>query len=285
MRFATLVTAATVVLAAPPPQVYSGRAQQLSVKVPRLDAVITMDGTLDAPVWQQAAVLNGFSEYSPIDGLPAEDSTEVFVWYSSRAIYFGVRAYEPHGGVHYKLADRDKIDADDNVQIILSPFLHARQALVFAVNPLGIQEDGTITEGVTAGRRFSTGTTQTGRPTTDLSPDFVYESKGHLTPFGYEVVVRIPFHSMKYQATDLQDWNINILRKVQHSGHEQTWVPTQLAAASFLGQSGTLVGLTGIDKSAVVDLNPFVTSRAVGDSGGPLPWRYGASRPAFGANL
>ena len=80
----------------------------------------------------------------------------MLVWYSHAAIYFGIRAFEPHGGVHYKLADRDKIDADDNVQIILSPFLHSRQALVFAVNPLGIQEDGTITEGVRHGPRAST---------------------------------------------------------------------------------------------------------------------------------
>ena len=155
---------------------------------------------------------------SPIDGIPAQDSTEVLVWYSSRAMYFGVRAFEPHGDVHYKLADRDKIDADDNIQIVLTPFLHSRQALVFAVNPLGVQEDGTMTEGVGKSRSFNTGTTQTGRPATDLSPDFVYESQGHVTPYGYEVVVRIPFRSIKYQADDPQDWGVNIVRKVQHSG-------------------------------------------------------------------
>src|ERR1700691_5783467 len=109
--------------------------------------------------------------------------------------------------------------------------------MVFAVNPLGIQEDGTITEGVRTGTRFSTGTTQTGRPTTDLSPDFVFESKGHVTASGYETVVRIPFRSIKYQSTDPQDWGLNIVRKVQHSGHETTWVPTALSASTFLGQS------------------------------------------------
>ena len=100
----------------PAAAVYSGRNGQIAVRVPRIDAGIAIDGTLDDPVWQRAAILTGFSEYSPLDGLPAEDSTEVFVWYSPRAIYFGVRAFEPHGGVHYKLADRDKIDADDNIQ-------------------------------------------------------------------------------------------------------------------------------------------------------------------------
>ncbi len=265
--------------------VYSGRAGHTRVDIPRIDAAPIMDGTLNDPVWQQAAVLTGFSEYTPVDGLPAEDSTEVFVWYSHHAIYFGVRAFEPHGNVHYKLADRDKIDADDNIQIILSPFLHSRQALVFAVNPLGIQEDGTITEGVRSGRGFNTGNTQTGRPSTDLSPDFVYESKGHATLTGYEVVIRVPFRSIKYQQAKIQDWGLNILRKVQHSGHEQTWVPTRIAAASFLAQSGTLVGLSQLERGLVLDLNPFVTQRAIGDSASPRPWKYGVDRPEFGGNV
>jgi hypothetical protein len=281
-----LWAATALILAAPlgaqSQTVYSGRDRQLAVRVPRIDAAVLLDGSLDDPVWRQAALLTGFSEYTPIDGLPAEDSTEVFVWYSPHAIYFGVRAYEPHSGVHYKLADRDKIDADDNIQIVLSPFVNSRQALVFAVNPLGIQEDGTMTEGVrSAARSFNTGTTQTGRPATDLDPDYVYESKGRVTPFGYEVVIRIPFRSIKYQSVDPQDWGINIVRRVQHSGHEQTWVPTQLAASSFLNQSGTLTGLTGLNAGLVLDLNPFVTGKALGDSAG----RYGASRPAFGTNV
>jgi hypothetical protein len=267
------------------PRAYSGRQGQLAVHIPRLDALPLIDGTLNDPVWAQAAVLTGFSEYTPLDGLPAEDSTEVLVWYSHHAIYFGIRAFEPHGVVHSKLADRDRIDADDNIQIILSPFLHARQALVFAVNPLGIQEDGTMTEGVRAGRSFNTGNTQTGRPTTDLSPDFVYESKGHVTATGYEIVVRIPFRSIKYQSADPQDWGVNIIRKVQHSGHEQSWVPARIAAASFLAQSGTLTGLSGLQRGLVLDLNPFVTEKVTGDSAHPRPWRYGVDRPQFGGNV
>src|SRR5579872_2459027 len=168
-----------------------------TVHVPRVDTVIAIDGTLSAPAWRQASVLRGFSEYKPVDGIPAEDSTQVLVWYSKEAIYFGIRAYELHGPPHATHANRDRIDGDDNVQLILSPFIHSHQALVFAVNPFGVQEDGTITEGVTTRRGFGV-TNQTGPDSTDLSPDFVYESKGHLTSYGYEVEVRIPFRSVKF---------------------------------------------------------------------------------------
>ncbi len=136
-RFAAAATAAII---------YSGRANQLNVRIPRVEADVTVDGTLSEPVWQQAAVLTGFSQFSPHDGIPAVDSTEVLVWYSPTAIYFGVRAFERHGGVHATLADRDKIAADDNVQILLGTFHDHRQAYVFAVSPFGVQMDGTIVE-------------------------------------------------------------------------------------------------------------------------------------------
>src|SRR5215510_10727302 len=93
-------------LAATQPSVYNGRQGQLRVTPPRIEATIQVDGTLDEPVWNQAALLTGFSLYQPADGRPAPDSTEVRVWYSPTAMHFGIRAFEPHGTVTYSLAER-----------------------------------------------------------------------------------------------------------------------------------------------------------------------------------
>src|SRR5213593_5052293 len=82
-----------------PGPVYDGRARQLDVHLPRIDTTITIDGRLDEPVWQRAALLTGFSQYRPVDSRPAADSTEVLVFYASDAIYFGIRAFEKHGTV------------------------------------------------------------------------------------------------------------------------------------------------------------------------------------------
>jgi hypothetical protein len=267
--------------------VYSGRGGNLSVPIPRINAHPDLDGTLDAPVWTQAAVLTGFSEYQPVDGLPAEDSTDVLVWYSPTAIYFGIRAYEIHGSVHATKANRDKIDGDDNVQVIIRPFITSHQALVFAVNPFGVQEDGTITEGVTTTRGFGV-TNQTGPDSTDLSPDFVWDSKGQLTAYGYEVEIRIPFRSVKFPSRSPQNWGFNVVRHVQHSGHIDSWYPAKIAASSYLLQSGTLVGLTDLSAGLALDLNPFVTENVDGapSPAGPTPgWQYGVERPAFGSNI
>ena len=48
------------------------------------------------------------------------------------------------------------------------------------------------------------------RETADLSPDFVFESKGRLTDYGYEVEVRIPFKSLRFQPAQEQSWGINV---------------------------------------------------------------------------
>jgi hypothetical protein len=263
------------------PPVYNGRLGQLEVSIPRLQADVRVDGRLDEEVWQRAAVLTGFSQYAPVDRLPAEDSTEVRVWYSDHAIYFGVRAFEPHGAVVATLADRDRLSGDDQVQILLDTFDDRRRALLFAVNPLGVQADGVYADA--DGPPGPLG----GRGAVDLSPDFLFQSKGRLTDDGYEVEIRIPFKSIRYQRVPVQSWGINVIRVVQHSGHEQTWTPAQRGRPSFLGQSGTLVGLTDIKRGLVLDVNPVMTGHVAGGPQSPVDpaWSYGRPDPEVGGNL
>src|SRR2546422_1640668 len=263
---------------------YSGRDRQLDVPIPRFEADAVIDGDLSDAVWARAARLSGFSQYSPNDDVPAADSTQVLVWYSATAIYFGIRAFELHGRPTMTLANRDQIFGDDNVQILLGTFHDGKQALMFAVNPLGVQGDGSLIEGanVTAGGFI--GGAVVGREQPDLSPDFVFQSRGHVTDWGYKVEVRIPFKSIRYQPRQPQDWKLNIVREVQHSGLEDSWFPARRASATFVGQSGNLVGLSGMHRGLVMDLNPEATGKA---SGAPTPsgYQYDLGNPQVGGNI
>jgi hypothetical protein len=259
--------------------VYSGRDNQVHVAPPRVDAApVIVDGVLDEAVWQDAVRLTDFSQYAPVDGRAAENQTEVYVFYSPTAIYFGIKAHAAAGSVHATLANRDRIDADDAIQIFLNPFNDGRQALVFGVNPLGVQADGTLLD---AARQVATtlSAVSTGAYALDLSPDFVYESKGHVTSFGYEVEIRIPFKTLRYQTRDPQDWSVNVIRVVQATGHQLTWTRVLQTRASFLGQSGTLSGFTGLRRGLVLDVTPEATSTVMGTPE-PAGWTYsgGASR-------
>jgi len=263
---------------------FSGRDNQIHVEPPRIESAVTVDGVLDEAAWSQAARLTGFSQYAPVDGRQAENATEVLVFYSPTAIYFGVRAQAAPGSVHATLASRDHIDADDAIQIFLNPFNDGRQALVFGVNPLGIQADGALVEGTGNRGAAAFSALESGRESTDLTPDYIYESKGRVTRDGYEIEIAIPFKTLRFPAARVQSWSLNVTRRVQSSGQEDSWTPALRAQSSFLSQSGTLERLTDLRRGIVLDLNPVVTAKADGLRSGDR-WTYDSNRPELGGNV
>ena len=285
MLSAFLAAAAIALPTDPADRTYNGRDGGLDVSPPRIQAEIVVDGRLDEPVWNQAARLTGFSLYAPVDGRAASDSTEVLVWYSAKAMHFGIRAFAVPGTVRASLGDRDKSYSDDYIGIFLATLGDGRQATVFAVNPLGVQGDGIVVEGArSSGGGFSGA--QIGREPTDISPDYVFLSKGRLTEYGYEVEVSIPFKSLQFSDAARQSWGLNIIRKVQSRGEEHSWAPAKRAAASFIAQFGRLKELQSLDRGLVLDVTPIVTARAVGErEADGTSWDYASSRPQFGANV
>ena len=260
--------------------VFDGRAHQLHVTIPRVDTTITVDGVLDEPVWQQAARLVGFSQYQPSDSRPAEEPTEILVWYSPTAIHFGIRAREVHGDVvHATHADRDNINADDYVQLLLDTYNDRRRAFLFGVNPYGVQQDGIRSDsyGRGAGGFYGGGggfgSMNVLDGNVDLNPDFVFESRGRLVEGGYDVEIRIPFKSLRYAGGAVQTWGINVLRRIQHSGYQDSWAPVVRASASFMNQSGWLDGLHDLRRGLVLDLTPVATAHVDGEAT-PTGYQY-----------
>lgn len=220
------------------------------VVIPRIeDAVVVVDGVLDEEVWSRAARLDGFWQYEPVDGRPAEERTEVLVWYAPDAIHFGIIAHDSQpGSIRAALSERDAIGSDDNVTIFLDTFNDRRRAFFFGVNPLGVQADGVRTEGGNS----------------DDSPDYLFESRGRLTERGYVVEVRIPFKSLRFPPEREQRWGLQIQRRVQRTGYVDTWTATRKASASFLAQAGTISGLRDLERGVVFEAQPFLTASANG---------------------
>jgi hypothetical protein len=82
--------------------------------------------------------------FSPLDGIPAADSTHVLMWYSPTALYIGIRAFEAHGAVHATLpiATRSR---PTTTQVLLARSRPA-PSLRIRGQPLRRQMDGTIVE-------------------------------------------------------------------------------------------------------------------------------------------
>ena len=217
-----------------------------------------MDGVLDEPAWSQAARLTDFHQYQPVDGRPAEEKTEVLRLVHASAILFAILAHDREpGAIRATVADRDNIDSDDNVIIYLDTFTDRRRSFFFAVNPLGVQQDGVRTEGANSPGQVFGGET-------DKNPDYVFESKGRIGPQGYVVELRIPFKSLRYPGGRVQRWGVNVVRITQRTGYVDTWTDVRRASASFLAQEGTLEGLRDLRRGVLLEAQPFVTASADG---------------------
>jgi len=213
------------------------------------DTNISIDGYLDESVWQGAVKMNHFNNYLPVDGSLADDDAEILIWYSKEAIYFGIRANANPGEVRSTLADRDKLESDDYLMIILDTYNDQRTAYAFGVNPLGQQADGTITDNVPdrkAAMPFRI----------DKNPDYVFESKGRIVEKGFVVEIKIPFKSLRYSSNEVQNWGFNVLRNVQHSRYLLSLTQAKLGEASFLAQNSLLTNIKNIKANRLFDINP-----------------------------
>ena len=236
------------------------------------------------PCGRRRRCCRGFRDTRRSTARPRTIATDVLVWYSPTAMHFGIRAIAPAGAVRATLADRDRIQSDDHVIIFLSTYNDGRQALVFGVNPLGVQLDGALAEGTRGTGGGFTGLS-TGRETPDLSPDFVFQSKGRVTDG--RLRSRGP-HSVQEPALP-----VAAAAGLGHSRHARR------AAPGHRGQLGAGQARRGVVPRAVGTLEephrsaPRPGARSQSDrhrkarwaadpSGG---WNYDASRPEFGMNL
>ncbi|HEU0298101.1 MAG TPA: DUF5916 domain-containing protein [Longimicrobium sp.] len=254
----------------PAPAVYDGAQGQLDARIPRVDDPgVRVDGRLDEREWSQAAVLTGFTQSTPAEGIPGRERTEVLVFYTPRELFIGVRAHAADpSSIRSTLAERDQITSDDHVRILLDTFHDRRRAFVFLVNPLGIQQDGTFSDG----RGFA------------FTPDFVFDSRGRLTGEGYEVEIRIPLRSLKFPSGGTLTWGLNVIRVIPSAGAEESWAPRSRNQPAELASSGVLSGIQGLRPGRLVEVNPTFTVRREGttDADG---FSRGSTEPDVGANL
>ncbi len=240
---------------------YSGADGNVNVPVPVLeDAGIRIDGLADEDAWATAAVLTSFTQFEPVEGVAADQPTEVRVLMDRSAIYFAVKAFDSdQSGIRATLGERDSFTrSDDYVRIVLDTFDDQRRAYVFSVNPLGVQHDGIWNEGGSTGRRGGFG------PPVDDNPDFLWSSDAKISEWGYLVEVKVPFKSLRFPEVPVQDWGIQVTRRVQRNGYESAWAPLTENIPNRLTQSGRLTGLRELDPGMFMEINPVLTGNRFG---------------------
>ncbi|MDT4898589.1 MAG: hypothetical protein QOH25_3666 [Acidobacteriota bacterium] len=219
------------------------------VNMVRFDKAPVIDGKLDDPVWQQAAVLKDFYQFRPGDNIAPSQATEVLMGYDAKTLYVAFRAHDEAGKVRATVPKRDQIFDDDSVGMYLDTFNDRRRSFIVLFNPLGVQADGIFTE-------------DNGE---DYSFDLVMESKGIVTDEGYTVEVAIPFKSLRYEAGKGKLWGVHFLRQIKRLNNEtDSWMPIRREVSGLLSQAGHITGLEGISTERTLELIPSLTISETG---------------------
>lgn len=214
------------------------------IRIVRFKTRPEIDGNLDDPVWNSAAVLKDFLQVHPGDNIPASEPTEVRIGYDDKFLYVAFRAYDSSGKVRATVAGRDKIFDDDYVGIYLDTFNDQRRAYRLLFNPLGVQADAIIMEGQGI----------------DSSVDIVMESKGIVTNDGYVVEAAIPFKSLRYDAGAGKLWGVHFQRRIKRLNDElDSWMPISRDQSGYLSQAGHLTGIENISTARTLEIIPTLT--------------------------
>lgn len=201
-----------------------------------------LTGRLDAPQWQQARPVQIGYEVNPGENIPASQKTTVYVVYDDKAIYFGFDCKDTHPDqIQANLTDRDQVFRDDYLIIALDTEGRCQRAYEFAVNPFGIQADLMATP-----------------QGEDVNFNAIWESAAAINNGGWTAEMRIPYASLRFPDTDIQNWAVNMIRVLPRGyRYRLSWTPQDRSIPGFLSESGRMEGLHHIKSSGGLELLPY----------------------------
>jgi hypothetical protein len=214
-------------------------------------------------------VVTDFRQNQPGDGSPASLPTKASVSYDDHNLYIVFECLDDGTRVRAGLTRRENIGDDDQVLVYLDTFRDQRRAYVFAVNPLGVQRDGILTEG----------------QGTDYGYDTIWRSDAKLTVAGYRVLIVIPFGSIRFPDGPIQTWHIALGRYIARTSEYSYWPFITNRVAGFVNQMADLGGIRGIapgEHVAIVPYAAFTNARYLD----PAEARFVTSKPSrMGADV
>ena len=241
----------------PPDVIARGADGRVTMRAVRLSEPLDLDGDLGEPLYRRVPSLSGFIQQQPVEGAPATEETEVWIFFDDDRLYVCVRAWDsapPSRWVANEMR-RDSINVGlgDYVSILFDTFYDRRNGVFFTVNPIGGRLDAQMTD-----ERASN---------TDWNP--LWEVHVGRFESGWTFEAAIPFKSLRYRPGRGQIWGMNVLRNVQWKNENSFIVPVPAArghgALQQASLAGTLVGLETPTGNRSLDIKPFVIGDLTSD--------------------
>jgi hypothetical protein len=205
----------------------------------RTNEVPLIDGLLDEPFWQEAAIVDDMHEILPDEFAEPSEETRFYVIYGDDAIYVGAQFLDrdPDEVVARVLRQGDFSDGDDGLKVILDPFNQGRSGYVFNLNPHGVRSEGLF------------------RNVTEINWDWqgIWHGAARLNAEGWTAEVAIPFKTLSFDPEN-ETWSINFNRRIGRRHEQIGWVSYNRVQNP--ANSGEIHGLAGLKQGLGLDVVP-----------------------------
>lgn len=219
-----------------------------AVMASRVDAAPVIDGRTDDAAWATGPISTDFRVFAPREGAPPTVRTEARVRYDDRALYFLVRAFDPHpDSIVRRLARRDTPDATaDQVLLFLDPFHDGRTGYEFVVTAGGVKVDAALSDDAVE----------------DYSWDGVWDVATRIDSLGWVAEFAIPFRQLRFAEHRAPVFGLFIGRWIGRSGERMAVPQYSRAKAGLVSQMGTLGGLRDLATSGALEATPYTRARS-----------------------
>ncbi len=207
---------------------YSQNKPGKELNIRKAKDAIKLDGELNESDWQVASVAKDFFLNYPVDSLPPTFQSEVRLTFDEHNFYIGIVCYDDNNPDIVQSLRRDiEWSLNDNIGIYMNPFNDFTNGFFFTITPMGVQSEGTMSNGGTNDDSFNN------------NWDNKWYSKVKRLEDRWVAEIAIPFKSIRY---NLSDWNITFLRNDVKRNQISSWIatPIQFIPASF-SYAGKLV--------------------------------------------
>jgi len=253
----------------------SGTTRSTAATAVKFDGTldISVDGTLDEDRWQSVDPFTGFVQQEPVEGIPAQQSTEVRVLFDDAAMYVAARMYDSDpGGIARQLVRRDEWGQYDFFEVAIDPNRDLRTGYLFRVSAANVQRDEYLFEDNER----------------DDAWNAVWQSAIQVDSLGWTAEIRIPLSQIRYEAsTEPQDWGINFQRRRLATNETSQYKLISRTQRGVVSQFATLRGVQVADAGRRVELRPYVLSSAYTGPADPgNPFQDGSEASArFGTDV
>ena len=173
-----------------------------------------LDGKLDESFWQNAALLNRFTQREPEEGSTVSESTLVYIYYDEDNIYFGFdcRDREAEKIIATEMRRDSYLLNNDCVEIYLDTYHDHRTAFYFSTNALGARRDGIIQA-------------ELNDETQNWDWNGIWDVASQIDDRGWTAEVVIPFKTLRFTPGQNKTWGLNIARYIPRKREEVFWAP------------------------------------------------------------